>query len=214
MPLTTKCMFTGIIENIGSVLNAEFRDGQCNVLVATGYKDLVLGESIAVNGICLTVAEANDKGDAQFFISEETLARTNFSKLQTGSKLNLERAMQPLARMGGHYVQGHVDGLAAITQIETGDEHHKLSISLPPSLARYCVEKGSIAVNGVSLTINKILSDKQEKFMISLLLIPHTWKHTNFSELHEGDAVNIEVDILAKYVERLCPQYLQQPLNS
>lgn len=206
-------MFTGIIEKVGKVITVEEKRGEMRALVATGFKGLVNGESVAVNGVCLTVSETNPEGDASFFISEETLARSNLKNLQTGSRVNLERAMQAGGRFSGHLVQGHVDTTGTLVGISEGPEHHRFSIVLGSDYGRYCVEKGSIAINGVSLTINSLQETSKHEVLISLLIIPHTWENTNFPDLKSGEPLNVEVDVLAKYVERLCP-YLNKPLNS
>lgn len=206
-------MFTGIVEQTGKVLSAEDRRGQRKILVQTKWDDLKLGESIAINGVCLTVAETGKNGEAQFFLSEETLERSTLGKLEVESKVNLERALTPTSRMGGHFVQGHVDAQGLVLNLSEHDGQHKLTVALDPKHGRYCVEKGSIAIEGVSLTINELIETKLNEFMVSCLLVPHTWKHTTFSALKIGDAVNVEVDVLAKYIERLCPQ-LTPPSNS
>lgn len=199
-------MFTGIVAQLGKVLSLEDRRGQRKMQVQTDWSDLQLGESIAVNGVCLTVAETSPKGEALFFVSEETLARTTLGKVETNFRVNLERALTPSSRMGGHFVQGHVDTQGLILNLSEADGQHKMTVALDYKYGRYCVEKGSIAIDGVSLTINALTETKLNEFMISCLLVPHTWKNTTFSSLKSGDAVNVEVDVLAKYIERLCPQ--------
>lgn len=204
-------MFTGIVENTGSVISLEERRGQRRFTIATGFKDLALGESVSVNGVCLTVTEFDDKGQAQFFVSEESLERSNLRLAEAGTKLNLERAMPANGRFSGHFVQGHVDTTGMLLSIIPGADHHRLMVALDPKYGRYCVEKGSISLNGVSLTINSLEETKAGEFMISCLIIPHTWKSTTFSDLMPGDQLNVEIDVLAKYIERLCP-YLEKPL--
>jgi riboflavin synthase len=200
-------MFTGLVEQLGKVESAEDRRGQRKIQIQTKFNDLEPGESISVNGVCLTVSETGPKGEAYFFVSEETLERSTLGKLAKESRVNLERAMQFGSRMGGHWVQGHVDVKGMVLNVVEGSDHHKVTVALDPKYGRYCVEKGSIAIDGVSLTINSITETKLSEFMVSFLVIPHTWKNTNLSELKTGDAVNVEVDILAKYIERLCPQF-------
>lgn len=199
-------MFTGLVEQVGKVESAEDRRGQRRIQIQTKFSDLALGESISINGVCLTVAEVGAKGEALFFVSEETLERSTLGKLEAGSKVNLERALQIGDRMGGHWVQGHVDVKAMVLNSVPGADHHRITIAMDSKYGRYCVEKGSISVDGVSLTINKITQTRNKEFMVSFLVIPHTWKHTTLSELKTGDSVNIEVDILAKYIEKMCPQ--------
>jgi len=203
-------MFTGLIEQIGKVESAEDRRGQRKIQIQTKYPDLKAGESVAVNGVCLTVSEAGAKGEAFFFVSEESLERSTLGKLETGSKVNLERAMVFGERMGGHWVQGHVDVKGMVLNCVEGADHHRITLAMDPKYGRYCVEKGSISVDGVSLTINSITETRNKEFMVSFLVIPHTWKNTTLSDLKIGDAVNVEVDILAKYIERLCPQLTER----
>jgi len=200
-------MFTGLVEQLGKVESAEDRRGQRKIQVHTKFNDLEPGESVSVNGVCLTVSEAGPKGEAYFFVSEETLERSTLGKLAKDSRVNLERAMQFGSRMGGHWVQGHVDVQGMVLNVVEGSDHHRITIALDPKYGRYCVEKGSITIDGVSLTINSITETKLSEFMVTFLVIPHTWKNTTLSELKIGDAVNVEVDILAKYIERLCPQF-------
>jgi riboflavin synthase len=200
-------MFTGLVEQLGKVESAEDRRGQRKVQIQTKYNDLQSGESVSVNGVCLTVSEASSKGEAFFFVSEETLERSNLGKLAAGSRVNLERAMKFGDRMGGHWVQGHVDVKGLVLNLVEGSDHHKITVALDPKYGRYCVEKGSITIDGVSLTINSITQTRLNEFMVSFLVIPHTWKNTTLSDLKIGDAVNVEVDVLAKYIERLCPQF-------
>jgi riboflavin synthase len=206
-------MFTGLVEQIGKIESAEDRRGQRKLQISTKWNDLQTGESVSVGGVCLTVAEATPKGDAFFFVSEETLERSTLGKLEAGRRVNLERAMQFGGRMGGHWVQGHVDAKGMILNNVAGADHHRITVALDPKYGKYCVEKGSIAIDGVSLTINQITETRNKEFMVSFLIVPHTWKHTTISELKTGDAVNVEVDILAKYIERLCPQ-LREPSNT
>jgi riboflavin synthase len=208
-------MFTGLVEQLGKVLSAEDRRGQRKIQVKTGFTDIKLGESVAVNGVCLTVSEFTPKGELSFFVSEESLDRSNLGALGEGSRVNLERAMLPTSRMGGHWVQGHVDTKGMVLSLTEGHDHWKITVALDPKYGRYCVEKGSITLNGVSLTINSLIETKLNEFMVTFLIVPHTWKHTNLSELKSGDTVNVEVDILAKYIEKLCrPQLPNTPLSA
>jgi len=202
-------MFTGIVEKVASVLHVDSASAgatQIRLSIETDYEDLVIGESIAVNGACLTVAEYQNS-QALFFVSHETLDRTNLGQLRAGSSVNLERALLPQTRLSGHIVQGHVDGMAHVTSREgLSNGAWDFEISVPADLGRYCVEKGSITVNGVSLTINQIRREEEATFL-KFTLIPHTWNHTNLSFLELGDAANIELDIIAKYVEQLCKPF-------
>jgi riboflavin synthase len=202
-------MFSGIIEKLGGVSAINFDNGAMTCTVATGYSDLELGESVACNGVCLTVAKLSSYGDAEFFASSETLARTNLGALKTGAEINLERSVSLNTRLSGHVVQGHVDGLAKLTSVIEEAGAWRLVVNLPAGLGRYCVEKGSIALNGISLTINTLVDRPDGTHDIGLMIIPHTWDHTNLSSLAIGDDVNVEVDVMAKYVERLCTPYLK-----
>lgn len=203
-------MFSGIIDRLGRVADARFDSGAMNCRIATGYDDLTLGESVAVNGVCLTVAELFADGNAQFFASSETLARTNLSRVATGGKVNLERAVSLNTRLSGHMVQGHVDGKAKLSSMEATSGAWKLAVDVPANLARYCVEKGSIALDGISLTINSLEDLPDGAARVGLMIIPHTWEHTTLHAAKVGDLLNVEVDVMAKYVERICQPY-QKP---
>lgn len=200
-------MFSGIIERVAKVTKATYENGALQCTVATSMSDLSLGESIAVNGVCLTVAKFDKDGAADFFASAETLARTNLDKIITGGHVNLERAVSLNTRLSGHMVQGHVDGKAILTSIIPEDGAYRLAFDLPQSLSRYCVEKGSICLNGISLTINGLSELKNGDTQVAITIIPHTWEHTNLYAAKIGDAINVEVDVMAKYVERLCQPY-------
>jgi riboflavin synthase len=200
-------MFSGIIERVAKVTKAAQENGALQCTVATGISDLSIGESIAVNGVCLTVAKFEKDGAADFFASAETLARTNLDKIATGSHVNLERAVSLNTRLSGHMVQGHVDGKAILTSIIPEDGAYRLAFDLPQSLSKYCVEKGSICLNGISLTINGLTEQKNGDTQVAITIIPHTWEHTNLYAAKIGDAINVEVDVMAKYVERLCQPY-------
>ncbi len=204
-------MFSGIIEKLGIVQQAEAGTDFLNLRIMTGIPDLSLGESIAVNGVCLTVAEIGPLPDeALFFLSPETLDRTSLGRETIrGAKLNLERALRVDARLSGHIVQGHVDGVGELTEIEPIGESHRLRVSIPDALSRYCVEKGSICLHGISLTINRLSEARETPSWVELMIIPHTWLHTTLRHLKSGDSVNVEVDVLAKYAERLCQTYLK-----
>lgn len=201
-------MFSGIIEKLARVTLAAPRAGSLEIELASGWADLSLGESIAVNGVCLTVTHFDEAGLARFFISPETLARTNLGSLDVGHSANLERAVTFDTRLSGHLVQGHVDGQALLVERVEADGAWRHVFLLPHALGRYCVEKGSIALNGISLTING-LDDRDEGIAVLVTIIPHTWEHTNLKTLAIGDALNVEVDVMAKYVERLCLPYLK-----
>lgn len=201
-------MFSGIIERLAQVAALERRDGSLVLDIATGWSDLALGESVAVDGVCLTVMEASHDGRVSFFVSPETLDRSNLGRLQPASRVNLERAVRLETRLSGHLVQGHVDAQAVLVSIRPEAEAWRLEFDLPGSIGRYCVEKGSVTLNGVSLTLNAVLTQPDGTARVGVSIIPHTWAATNLQALQLNDAVNVEVDVIAKYVERLCQPYL------
>ncbi len=190
-------MFTGIVEEVGRVVAA----AGLRLEVACGFGDLVIGDSIAVNGVCLTIMELADLGDEITFaaeLSEETLARTSLGTLTVGSPVNLERPVLAGGRLGGHVVQGHIDGTGLVRGLDPQEGSVVMWIQAPEGLRRYLVEKGSVAVDGVSLTVAGL-----EEAAFSVALIPHTLAATTLHSKAPGDVVNLEVDILAKYVESL-----------
>ena len=192
-------MFTGIVEELGTVAALD-RGADSAVLRITGplvVSDAVHGASIAVNGVCLTVVEHDAEGFT-VDVMAETLRRSSLGALRPGDRVNLERAMRADGRFGGHVVQGHVDGTATVTARTPGDRWETVELSLPPDLAGYVVEKGSITVDGVSLTVASLTDDT---FTVSL--IPTTLALTTLGHKGVGDPVNLEVDVIAKYVERL-----------
>ena len=200
-------MFSGIIERLGRVQAIEPAAGgqAARLVIESGFEDLAPGESVAINGVCLTVTHAAASGRAEFFVSPETLARTSLGSLREAGRCNLERAVTPSTRLSGHIVQGHVDATATLAAVETLGEAWSLTLDLPYRLRRYCVEKGSITLDGISLTINAILDDAPAGcFGVALMIIPHTWEHTNLGTLAAGATLNVEVDVIAKYVEQLC----------
>jgi riboflavin synthase len=197
-------MFSGIIEDLGTIAAARLSDGSITLKVETGFGDLSLGESVAVNGICLTVVTFDAAGLAEFYASPETLQRTNLGSLGVGDRANLERAVSMSTRLSGHIVQGHVDGLGRLDSIVPEAGAFLIELTLPKSLARYSVEKGSITLDGISLTLNRVEDLPSGDCKIGLTIIPHTWAHTNLQSRKVGDLVNVESDVLAKYVERLC----------
>ena len=190
-------MFTGLVEAIGSIRSLEKRGEGARLTLETPLAaGLQLGESVAVNGCCLTVTTM-EKGAASFDLLWETLARTNLGALVSGARVNLERALRADGRFGGHFVQGHIDTTAEVISAETKGADLNLVISLPSPGTRYLIEKGSIAVNGVSLTVAALGEDR-----FGLWIIPHTLQETNLGDLKAGDRVNLEYDMLAKYAER------------
>ncbi|GAN67947.1 riboflavin synthase [Acetobacter orleanensis] len=197
-------MFSGIIESLGPVRKVEPGAQSVMLEVETGLRDVAEGESIAVNGVCLTATAPSANGLVQFFVSSETLDRTTLGALRVGSFVNLERAVTPATRLSGHIVQGHVDGTATFVESTPSGDAHRVVFEVPASLRRYMVEKGSITLDGISLTLNELSAMQGDTFRIALMIIPHTWTHTNLGKLVLGDAVNVEVDVIAKYVEALC----------
>jgi riboflavin synthase len=186
-------MFTGIVEELGSVrsLSAGRLEVGCELVAG----DSEVGSSVAVNGVCLTVVDrAPDR--LAFDLSRETLRRSSLGRLAPGDPVNLERPLTLAGRLGGHLVQGHVDGVAQVEAIERRSGGATLTVRLPESLARYVVEKGSISVDGVSLTVTTVSDGR-----FSVALIPHTLATTTLGAVRAGDAVNLEVDLIAKYVE-------------
>ncbi len=193
-------MFTGLVEETGIAEALHRRQGASRLVVRAGgiAPECREGESIAVNGCCLTVAEPPADGRLAFDLLDETLRRTNLGQLEPGTPVNLERALAANGRLGGHFVQGHIDCVAAIRAWEPVGLDYRLNIELPPEFARYVVEKGSIAVDGISLTVAELTEAS-----FTVWIIPHTREVTNLCNAHTGRTVNLEFDLLAKYVERL-----------
>lgn len=193
-------MFTGLIEGVGRLVSNEARGGDARLRIAVGtlpFADVTLGESIAVNGVCLTVV-AHDDANFEADASTETLALTTLGALAAGRPLNLERAMRPTDRLGGHLVSGHVDGIGRVASVHDDARAQRWRFEAPAALLRYVAHKGSICVDGVSLTVNAVDADGFE-----VALVPHTVAHTAFGVTAVGEAVNLEVDLVARYVERL-----------
>lgn len=193
-------MFTGIIESIGTIRALTPKGGDVRVLVETGKLDLSdvrLGDSIAVNGVCLTAVQL--PGDGFWAdVSRETLARTAFIDLKAGSRVNMEKALTPSSRLGGHLVSGHVDGVGQVLSREENARAVQFRIRAPRELARYIALKGSITVDGTSLTVNAVDGAEFE-----LTIVPHTLAETIMADYRPGRQVNLEVDLLARYLERL-----------
>src|SRR5574344_2105112 len=193
-------MFTGIIEAVGSIRSLTPKGGDVRVRVATGKLDLTdvkLGDSIAVNGICLTAVELPGDGFCAD-VSRETLARTGFVNLREGSAVNLEKALLPTTRLGGHLVSGHVDGVGEVLSRSDSARAVVFKIRAPKELARYIAMKGSITVDGTSLTVNAVDGAEFE-----LTIVPHTLQETIMGEYRSGSLVNLEIDLIARYLERL-----------
>ena len=190
-------MFTGLVESIGRVRSLDRRGDAARLTLETPLAaGLSLGESLAVNGCCLTIT-STDGDSACFDLLGETLARTNLGGLAPGALVNLERALRADGRFGGHFVQGHIDTTTDVLSAQTKGADLNLIIALPEAGARYLIEKGSIAVNGVSLTVASLGEDR-----FGLWIIPHTLQETNLGDLRAGSPVNLEYDMLAKYAER------------
>ena len=191
-------MFTGLVEAMGAVVSLEEKGEQARLCIAIPFSpELTLGDSVAVNGCCLTVAEISE-ADIAFDVLAQTLRVTSLGKLAVGSVVNLERALRVGDRLGGHFVQGHVDGTGVILSLEENGQDHVVEVSLTAEIQRLCVGKGSIAIDGISLTIAE-LKGASAVFWIT----PHTFSHTNLRDAKAGDTVNLEADMLAKHVAAL-----------
>ncbi len=201
-------MFTGIIEAVGAVRAIERRGGDIQLTIATGKLDMTdvqLGDSIAANGVCLTVIDfGSDYYRAD--LSAETLKRTTFGLRGNGDKLNLEKAMLPTTRMGGHLVSGHVDGIGEVIERNPVGRAIEYWLRAPSGLAKYIAEKGSICVDGISLTVNEVQGER-----FKLTIVPHTAAETTIVDYQAGTKVNLEVDVIARYLERLLTAEPDQP---
>jgi len=197
-------MFTGIIQDVGRVASLLRDEGQMYLVFATtldmdGWQ---LGDSVACNGCCLTITAFPDAGRFAATLSPETLRLTTFGAVAVGDAINLEPALRVGDALGGHMVSGHVDGVGHVRSIRALGEHREITFTLPDALARYVVVKGSVTINGVSLTVNRVgAAGERNDFTVNL--IPHTLSHTNLGALTNGAAVNIETDMYGRYVERL-----------
>jgi riboflavin synthase len=193
-------MFTGIVQAIGRIAHSERRDGDLRFTIAApdfDASEVALGDSIAVSGCCLTVV-VHEGDTLAFDVSNESLALTTLGGLREGDAVNLEKALRLPDRLGGHLVSGHVDGIGNIVSIEPDARSQRWRIAAPHALMRYIAPKGSVCVDGVSLTANAVAQDAFE-----VNLVPHTLAHTTFGDRRAGDRVNLEIDMLARYVERL-----------
>jgi riboflavin synthase len=196
-------MFTGIVSDIGTITQAEQR-GDLRLVISCQYdmNSVDLGASIACSGCCLTVV---DKGDGWFAVdaSSETVAKTATGLWVSGKRLNLERALKVGDELGGHIVTGHVDGVGDVVLVEPVGDSHAVTIRAPAELAAYIAGKGSITVDGVSLTVNSVTDDADGSALFTLNIIPHTWDVTTLADLSVGSAVNLEIDVLARYLRRM-----------
>ena len=198
-------MFTGIVAELGEVAGAEHHGGAARLTIRGSTEGVALGESIAVNGVCLTVTATMD-GTFTADVMGETLSRSTLGALTAGAPVNLERSARLADRIGGHLVQGHVDAIATIISRVPAEHWDQVRISLPGTIARYVVEKGSIAVDGISLTVSALSPPGPKDGWFEVCLIPETLKRTTLGTRKPGEAVNLEVDVIAKYVERLLAQ--------
>jgi len=193
-------MFTGIVESIGKVTSTQPIGGDVRITIsAPDFSDrtIELGDSIAINGACLTVIERN--GDELVFdVSVESINHTLIGEWGVGSKVNLEMALLPTTRLGGHLVSGHVDGLATLVSLKEDARSWRMVFKAPSNLSKYIAKKGSITINGTSLTVNSVDGDN-----FDVNVIPHTFEVTTLGDLKEGDQVHIEVDLIARYLERM-----------
>ena len=190
-------MFTGLIEAVGQVTGLDHTDGHLRLRIRTALApELTLGESVAVNGVCLTVTDTAG-GDMSADIGPETMRVTTLGELHREQTVNLERALRADSRFGGHFVQGHVDGVGTVEGVRAEADSRWLTIGFARSLGAYFVRKGSIAVDGVSLTVADLADDR-----FDVMIIPFTWAHTNMSALRVGSRVNLECDMVGKYVAR------------
>ncbi len=191
-------MFTGLVEATGNVLCLESKGEQARLTLEIPFAaELTLGDSVAINGCCLTVADLAPNGTS-FDLLAQTLRVTSLGGLAAGSLVNLERAMMVGDRFGGHFVQGHVDGTGKITRLEASGQDHIVGVSLPPEIHRLCIDKGSLTLDGISLTIAELAPDGAV-FWIT----PHTWEQTHLHRAKVGQSMNLESDMLAKYVDKL-----------
>lgn len=203
-------MFTGIIAAVGKVESVQPNGGDLRLKVDAGKLDLndvKLGDSIAINGVCLTVVAINGT-QLSFDVSRESLDRTSLGQVTSGTRVNLEKAMAVGDRLGGHIVSGHVDGLGKVVRMKPSARSVEFRFEVPSSLERYIAEKGSICIDGTSLTVNRIGPGWFE-----VNIIPHTMQETIISEYKTGTLVNLEVDLIARYLERLLPGQQQQGIS-
>jgi riboflavin synthase len=200
-------MFTGIVEELGEVVGKDDLGDSARFTIQGPVvtADAGHGDSIAVNGVCLTVVEVLPGGQFTADVMGETLSRSSLGRLAAGSPVNLERAAAVNSRLGGHIVQGHVDGTGTIAARRTAGGWDVVRISMPPGLSRYVVEKGSVAVDGISLTVSAVSGSQDPDSWFEVSLIPETLERTTLGRKGPGELVNLEVDLIAKYVERLLP---------
>jgi len=203
-------MFSGIIETVGAVREFVRGDESATMIVGTdtNFRNLVEGESIAVNGVCLTVVEFDDS-TFRMDLGTETLSKTSFINSKVGDQVNLERSLTPSSKISGHFVSGHIDQVGKVISIEEKPGEFLLKFSHPPFLTPYIMEKGSIALDGISLTV---FNCKENSFNVSI--IPFTWSHTNLNTRKIGDLINIECDMIGKYVYKACENLINPKESS
>ena len=203
-------MFSGIIETVGAVREFVRGDESATVIIGTdtNFRNLVEGESIAVNGVCLTVVEFDDS-TFRMDLGTETLSKTSFINSKVGDQVNLERSLTPSSKISGHFVSGHIDQVGKVISIEEKPGEFLLKFSHPPFLTPYIMEKGSIALDGISLTV---FNCKENSFNVSI--IPFTWSHTNLNTRKIGDLINIECDMIGKYVYKACENLISPKKSS
>ena len=203
-------MFSGIIETVGAVREFVRGDESATMIVGTdtNFRNLEEGESIAVNGVCLTVVEFDDSA-FRMDLGTETLSKTSFINSKVGDQLNLERSLTPSSKISGHFVSGHIDQVGKLISIEEKPGEFLLKFSHPPFLTPYIMEKGSIALDGISLTV---FNCKENSFNVSI--IPFTWSHTNLNTRKIGDLINIECDMIGKYVYKACENLINPKESS
>lgn len=200
-------MFTGIITDVGTIMSVEQR-GDTRIIVRTGYDmaTVELGASIACSGVCLTVIDKSGPDAPNWFaadVSGETLARTAQGQWTEGRRLNLERALKIGDELGGHIVTGHVDGIGEVVSIDPEGGSHRVAIACTADIAPFIASKGSITVDGVSLTVNSVIDQPGGGAVFGLNIIPHSWQVTAFADMAVGNAVNLEIDVLARYLSRM-----------
>lgn len=191
-------MFTGLVEAVGAVISLEERGEQARLCVKASFSsEVTTGDSVAVNGCCLTAVDITQE-TLSFDLLRQTLSVTSLGELEEGSLVNLERALAVGDRLGGHFVQGHVDAVGKVLDLSESGQDHRLEVSLPEEIQKYCIGKGALCLDGISLTIAE-LREESAVFWI----IPHTFQGTNLQGKRPGESLNLEADLLAKYVERL-----------
>jgi riboflavin synthase len=199
-------MFTGLIETVGQVSSLKQIVSGYRLRIRTSIvSDLTVGESVAINGVCLTVAMIEGQ-EVHFDVGPETARVTTLGALRHEQPVNIERAMRADSRFGGHLVQGHIDGTGTLDEMRTEGDAHWITVRFPSALAPLLIRKGSIAVDGISLTVAGL-----DERRFDVMIIPHTWTHTNLSSLRSGDRVNLECDVIGKYIARMAEVFARQP---